>query len=95
MIRLACLGLAGLFGLQAKDDRSWVEPMKKVHEKFKEHKGYDVPTLIAQDGVHPSNPKAFQGDFSEEGLRSNGFLLRSFVSLLSYADVIRSVLQAP
>jgi len=59
--------------------------------KFKEYKGYDVPTLIAQDGVHPSNPKQFQGDFSEEGLRSNGFLLRSYLSMVSYADVIKSV----
>jgi lysophospholipase L1-like esterase len=59
--------------------------------KFKEYKGYDVPTLIARDGVHPSNPKPFQGDYSEEGLKSNGFLLRNYVSMLSYADVIRKV----
>jgi lysophospholipase L1-like esterase len=61
-------------------------------EKFKEFKGYEVPTLIAQDGVHPSNPKAHQGDYSEEGLKTNGFVLRNYVSLMSYADVISSVL---
>lgn len=63
-------------------------------EKFKEFKGYDVPTLIARDGVHPSNPKQFSGDYSEEGLRSNGFVLRNLVTLTSYADVISRVLQA-
>jgi len=61
--------------------------------KFSEHKGYDVPTLIARDGVHPSNPKAFGGDYSEEGLRSNGFVLRNYVSLMSYEQVLSHVLQ--
>ena len=60
-------------------------------DQFKEYKGYDVPTLIARDGVHPSNPKAFSGDYSDEGLRSNGFALRNGVSLLAYDDVLRSV----
>lgn len=63
-------------------------------EKFKEFKGYDVPTLISRDGVHPSNPKQFSGDYSEEGLRSNGFVLRNYVSLRSYSEVITRVLQA-
>lgn len=62
--------------------------------KFTDYKDYEVPTLIARDGVHPSNPKAFQGDYSDEGLRSNGFVLRNYVSLMSYADVIRSVLDS-
>jgi hypothetical protein len=61
-------------------------------EKFKEYKDYDVPTLLARDGVHPSNPKAFGGDYSEEGLRSNGFVLRNYVGLHAYAEVIRALL---
>jgi arylsulfatase A-like enzyme/lysophospholipase L1-like esterase len=59
---------------------------------FKDYRGYEVPTLIARDGVHPSNPRKFAGDYSGEGLRSNGFVLRNHVTLLSYADVIRAVL---
>lgn len=62
-------------------------------EKFKDRKGYDVLTLIAGDGVHPSNPKEFQGDFSEEALRTNGFSLRNYLVLRDYAAVIRTVLQ--
>jgi arylsulfatase A len=59
--------------------------------KFKDYSGYEVPTLISRDGVHPSNPKKYQGDSSAEGLRSNGFVLRNYVTLLSYAEVIRRV----
>ena len=64
-------------------------------EKFKGlgSDGYQVPTLISGDGVHPSNPKQWEGDYSEDGLKHNGFVLRSYVVLRSYADVIRSVLQ--
>jgi hypothetical protein len=52
---------------------------------------YEVPTLIARDGVHPSNPRAFANDFSEEGLKTSGFNLRNYVTLLAYADVIQRV----
>jgi hypothetical protein len=61
-------------------------------EKFKEYKDYNVPTLIARDGVHPSSPEKFAGDFSAKGLSSNGFLLRGYLTMMSYADVIRTVL---
>ena len=61
-------------------------------ETFKDYKDYEVPTLLARDGVHPSNPQAFGGDYSEEGLRKNGFVLRNYVGLHAYAEVIRSVL---
>ena len=53
---------------------------------------YQVPTLIARDGVHPSNPRAFINDFSREGLRTNGFALRNYLTLLTYAQVIEKVL---
>jgi len=64
-------------------------------EKFKEAPGgtYEVPTLIARDGVHPSNPKPWQGDYSDEGLRHNGFVLRNYVVLRAYAAVVREVLR--
>jgi len=63
--------------------------------KFKEVPGgtYEVPTLISRDGVHPSNPKKWNGDYSAQGLRHNGFVLRNYVVLHSYAEVIRRVLQ--
>jgi hypothetical protein len=62
--------------------------------KFKDVKGseYEVPTLIARDGVHPSYPKAHQ-DYSKESLSRNGYALRSYLTLLGYADVIQRVLK--
>ena len=61
-------------------------------EQFSAYKGYDVPTLIARDGVHPSNCKKHVGDYSPEGLRNNGFGLWNYLVLMKYAEVIREVL---
>ena len=61
------------------------------------HKGakdvYDVPTPVSADGVHPSAPKKYAGDFSEEALRASGYNLRSHLTLLTYADVIGRALK--
>jgi hypothetical protein len=62
-------------------------------EKFGEYQGYDVPTLIARDGVHPSNPQQYHGDYSPEALNTNGFSLRNYLVLSKYAEVIRHVFQ--
>jgi hypothetical protein len=51
---------------------------------------YNAPTLIARDGVHPSNPRDFQ-DFSERSLNHNGFALRNALTLQKYAEAIREV----
>jgi lysophospholipase L1-like esterase len=58
--------------------------------KFKNVPGneYQVPTLISRDGVHPSYPEKYH-DFSEDSLSHNGFNLRSYLSLMTYAEVIR------
>jgi hypothetical protein len=53
---------------------------------------YNVPTLIARDGVHPSNPRDHQ-DYSEQSLRRNGYALRNSLTLARYAEVIRKVLR--
>ena len=62
-------------------------------KKFEAYEGYEVPTLISRDGVHPSNPRKHVGDYSEEGRSRNGFVLRNFVALRSYAEVIREALE--
>ncbi len=62
-------------------------------EAFAAYQGYDVPTLIARDGVHPSNPKQFQADYSPDALNSNGFSLRNYLVLMKYAEVIEQVLK--
>lgn len=61
-------------------------------EKFKGYEGYDVPTLISRDGVHPSHPAKYRDDYSEEALRCNGYSLRNYLVLFEYAEVIEKVL---
>ena len=61
-------------------------------EEFSRYRGYDVPTLISRDGVHPSNPRQYVNDYSPEGLRNNGYGLRSYLTLMKYAEVIDRVL---
>jgi len=58
-------------------------------DKFAQYQGYDVPTLLARDGVHPSHPKKYRSDYSEEALRCCGFSLRNYLVLMKYADVLR------
>lgn len=64
--------------------------------QFKDAPGdeYQVPTLIARDGVHPSNPSKWVNDFSAAGLKHNGFSLRNYLTLLSCAEVVERVVQA-
>lgn len=61
-------------------------------ESFSRYQDYDVPTLISRDGVHPSNPRQYANDYSAEGLRNNGYGLRSYLALMKYAEVIEKVL---
>ena len=61
-------------------------------QKFSAYEDYDVPTLISRDGVHPSNPRKYANDYSAEGLRHNGYVLRSYLALMKYAEVIEKCL---
>jgi len=63
-------------------------------EKFKDYKGYDVPTLIARDGIHPSNSSPHRNDWTDEGLRCNGFCLRNYLTLKQWYAIYRNVLAA-
>lgn len=54
---------------------------------------WQAPTLIAQDGVHLSNPDRWRGDFSEAGLCRNGNTLRNYLTLLAVAEVIEVVFE--
>lgn len=55
---------------------------------------YSVLAPISADGVHPSNPAAHKADFGEEGLSNNGFLLRDYMTLRKYAEVVKKVFKA-
>lgn len=57
-------------------------------DRFASYNGYDVPTLLARDGVHPSNPQKWRDDYSTEGLSHSGYVLRNYLSLMKYAEVL-------
>ncbi len=61
-------------------------------EPFRAYEGYNVPTLIARDGVHPSAPRQYQNDYSDEALRCNGYNLRNYLVLMKSAEVIDAIL---
>jgi hypothetical protein len=52
---------------------------------------WEVPTLISKDGVHPSNPQQWRSDYTEQGLCRNGNILRSYLTLMAYVEVINVV----
>ena len=60
-------------------------------EAFRAYEGYDVPTLVSRDGVHPSAPQQYQNDYSVEALRCHGYDLRSYLVLMRYAEVIDAI----
>jgi hypothetical protein len=77
--------------LQRRPD-DWDGALEQFQTKEPPADEYNVPTLIARDGVHPSNPRDFK-DYSERSLSHNGYNLRNALTLSKYAEVIRSVLQ--
>ena len=60
-------------------------------EAFRAYEGYEVPTLVARDGLHPSAPQRYRNDYSVEALRCHGYDLRSYLVLMSYAEVIDAI----
>jgi len=73
----------------------WDGALPQHREKVKDEKGrvdeYEVHAPISADGTHPSNPKPYRGDFSEEALNNNGYVLRDYLTLRKYGEVIRKV----
>jgi hypothetical protein len=71
----------------------WDGTLPKFKNEETEKDVYQAPTLISRDGVHPSYPSKHR-DYSEESLRTSGFSLRNYLTLMKYAEVIRWVLDA-
>jgi len=60
-------------------------------EKFARYEGYDVPTLLARDGAHPSHPQKYRDDYSPEALSCCGYSLRNYLALMKYAEVLEKL----
>ena len=62
-----------------------------VHSMFSAYSGYEVPTLIARDGIHPSNWSGGRNSFAESSLDTNGFTLRNYMTLMATKEVYDKV----
>jgi lysophospholipase L1-like esterase len=60
-------------------------------EKFARYEGYDVPTLLARDGIHPSHSQSYHDDYSPDALSCCGYSLRNYLVLMAYADVLEKL----
>jgi len=60
-------------------------------EKFARYEGYDVPTLLARDGIHPSHSQSYRDDYSPEALSCCGYSLRNYLALMKYAEVLEKL----
>ncbi|MBN1420010.1 MAG: DNRLRE domain-containing protein [Planctomycetes bacterium] len=73
----------------------WNGALPQHREKAKDASGrvdgYEVLAPISGDGTHPSNPAPYRGDFGEEALNNNGYVLRDYLTLRKYGEVIRKV----
>jgi hypothetical protein len=58
------------------------------------YSGYEVPTSISRDGIHPSNWSAGLGDFMD-GLNTNGYELRNYMTLQMAYQVDQYVIEPP
>jgi hypothetical protein len=65
--------------------------------QFAEFGRGDTPTLIGVDGIHLSYPEKWRNNYTAEGQRNNGYVLRTWLTLMAYAEVINVVFhdQAP
>lgn len=60
------------------------------------YSGYEVPTLIARDGIHLSNWAAGRNNFDvQEGLNKNGLTLRNYLTLQKMYEVYEKVFSQP
>lgn len=60
------------------------------------YSGYEVPTLVARDGVHLSNWSGGRNNFDlVEGLNKNGYTLRNYLTLQKMYDIWEQVLSQP
>lgn len=50
------------------------------------------PKILVPDGLHPSYPKNYQRDWTEEGLANSGYTLRNYLTLRKWHEIYTKVL---
>ena len=63
-----------------------------ANDMWSSYSGYQVPTLMARDGLHPSNWSAGGSAFDQSSLNTNGFTLRNYMTLMAVQEVFDMVI---
>ncbi|MHC4718372.1 MAG: GDSL-type esterase/lipase family protein, partial [Planctomycetota bacterium] len=67
-------------------------PLVDFYKEMMTRQPTDFPRTLLGDNLHPSYPRKYQRDFSEEGLKNSGYTLRNYLTLRALWEVQRKVL---
>jgi len=87
LVRVADLRQAAIAVAKAKNVPLidfYSELIKRQPEKWRE--------ILIPDGLHPSYPKQYQRDWTEEGLKHSGYTLRNYLTLKTWYEIYRKIL---
>ena len=68
-------------------------PLIDLYTEIVNRQPEDWPKILVPDGLHPSYPKEFRRDWSEQGLAHSGYDLRNYLSLAKWFEVYKKVIQ--
>jgi len=67
-------------------------PLIDFYKEMLDRQPTDFAKTLLGDNLHPSYPRQYQRDFSDEGLKHSGYTLRNYLTLRMYHDVYQKVL---
>ena len=67
-------------------------PLIDLYQEMLTRQPENWDKILMGDMLHPSFPKDFQQDFTEEGLKNSGYTLRSYLTFMRLSEVIEKVL---
>ncbi len=67
-------------------------PLIDFYKEMLSRQPTDFAATLLGDSLHPSYPKPYQRDFSEEALKHSGYTLRNYLTLRKYHEVYQKVL---
>ena len=67
-------------------------PLVDFYKEMLDRQPTDFAKTLLGDNLHPSYPRQYQRDFSEQGLKHSGYTLRNYLTLRTYYEVHQKVL---
>ncbi|HPD14663.1 MAG TPA: GDSL-type esterase/lipase family protein [Planctomycetota bacterium] len=67
-------------------------PLVDFYKEMMSRQPTEFHKTLLGDGLHPSYPKEYQQDFSEEALKQSGYTLRNYLTLKALWEVYQKVL---